>query len=75
MHSFDDDKELDQLSKIAAEAIDAPGVANWEKMQLVLDKELPQQKKRRGGIIWWLLPSLLAIGLGIYLIPVTQKHP
>jgi cytoskeletal protein RodZ len=66
MHSFDHDKELDLLTKAAAEAIDAPSSANWEKMQRTLDKELPQQKKRRGGIVWWILPALLVAGLGIY---------
>jgi hypothetical protein len=74
MHSFDDDKELDQLSKIAAEAIDAPSIANWEKMQRTLDKELPLQKKRRGGIIWWFLPTLLVAGLGYYWLSSSTKQ-
>jgi hypothetical protein len=74
MHSFDDDKELDQLSKIAAEAIDAPSAANWEKMQRTLDRELPLQKKRRGGIIWWFLPTLLVAGLGYYWIISPTKQ-
>jgi hypothetical protein len=66
MHSFDDDKELDLLSKTAAEAIDAPSSANWEMLQRALDKELPLQKKRRGTIIWWFLPALLVAGLGYF---------
>lgn len=66
MHSFDDDKELDLLSKIAAEAIEAPSAANWEKMQRTLDKELPLQKKRRGGFVWWLFPGFLVAGLGYF---------
>ncbi|MEI6086611.1 MAG: outer membrane beta-barrel protein [Bacteroidota bacterium] len=74
MHSFDDDKELDQLSKIAAEAIDAPSTANWEKMQRTLDKELPLQKKRRGGIVWWFLPTLLVAGLGYYWLSSSTKQ-
>lgn len=74
MHSFDDDKELDQLSKIAAEAIDAPSAANWEKMQRTLDKELPLQKKRRGGIVWWFLPTLLVAGLGYYWLSSSTKQ-
>jgi cytoskeletal protein RodZ len=74
MHSFDHDKELDLLTKTAAEAIDAPSAANWDKMQRILDKELPQQKKRRGGIIWWIAPSILALGLGLYWLQSTQKQ-
>jgi hypothetical protein len=74
MHSFDHDKELDLLTKTAAEAIDAPIAANWDKMQRVLDKELPQQKKRRGGIIWWIAPSILALGLGLFWLQSTQKQ-
>ncbi len=74
MHSFDHDKELDQLSKAAAEAIEAPSSANWEKMQRTLDKELPQQKKRRGGIIWWFLPTLFVAGLGIYWFNSKPTH-
>lgn len=74
MHSFDDDKELDQLTKTAAEAIEAPNAANWEKMQRALDRELPQQKKRRGGIIWWLLPILLVAGLGYFGLPNSSKQ-
>ena len=74
MHSFDDEKELDQLSKIAAEAIDAPSAANWEKMQRTLDKELPLQKKRRGGFVWWFLPTLLVAGLGYYWLSSSNKQ-
>jgi hypothetical protein len=74
MHSFDDDKELDLLSKTAAEAIDAPSAANWEMMQRALDKELPIQRKRRGGIIWWFLPALLVAGLGGYWLNSTSNQ-
>jgi hypothetical protein len=74
MHSFDDDKELDQLTKTAAEAIEAPSSANWEMMQRALDKELPQQKKRRGGIIWWIAPIVLALGVGFIWLQPTQKQ-
>jgi hypothetical protein len=74
MHSFDHDKELDQLTKAAAEAIEAPSSANWDKMQRTLDKELPQQKKRRGGFIWWIVPCILALVLGTYWLQSTQKQ-
>ena len=66
MHSFEDDKELDQYSRSAADAFEAPSPADWDKMQRVLDRELPQQEKRRGGFIWWIFPALLAAGLGFY---------
>lgn len=66
MHSFQDDNELDQFSRSAAEAFEAPSPADWNKMQRVLDRELPQQDKRKGGFIWWILPTLLAAGLGFY---------
>lgn len=66
MHSFQDDNELDQFSRSAAEAFEAPSPADWDKMQRVLDRELPQQDKRRGGFIWWILPAILAAGLGFY---------
>lgn len=74
MHSFEDDKELDQLTRSAAEAYEAPNAGNWGMMQRVLDRELPQQKKRRFGIIWWIFPTLLAVGLGIYLSNTNQKQ-
>jgi len=60
MHSFDDDKELDQISRSAAEAFEAPSPADWDKMQRVLDRELPQQEKRRRGIFWWIIPAVIA---------------
>ena len=72
MHSFEDDKELDQITRSAAEAYDAPSAGNWDMMQRVLDRELPQQKKRRYGFIWWIFPGLLAIGLGFY---VMNNYP
>jgi hypothetical protein len=75
MHSFEDDKELDQITRSAAEAYEAPSAGNWDMMQRVLDRELPQQKKRRFGIIWWIFPGLLAIGLGFYFMNTYQKQP
>lgn len=76
MHSFQDDNELDQYSRSAAEAFEAPSPADWDKMQRVLDRELPQQDKRRGGFIWWILPAILAAGLGFYwLNNASNKTP
>ncbi len=74
MHSFDDDMELDQITRSAADAYQAPSAANWEKMQRVLDKEMPQQKKRRGGIIWWIFPGLLVLGIAMFWLRPTQKQ-
>jgi hypothetical protein len=73
MHSFEDDNELDQITRSAAEAYEAPSADNWDLMQRVLDRELPQQKKRRFGIIWWIFPGLLAIGLVIYFNKTVQN--
>lgn len=74
MHSFEDDKELDQITRSAAEAYEAPSAGNWDMMQRVLDRELPQQKKRRFGIIWWIFPGLFALGIGSYFIYNNQKQ-
>jgi Outer membrane protein beta-barrel domain len=63
MHSFEDDNELDQVTKRAAEAFDAPGMSNWEKMQLLLDKEMPLDKPKR-RFVWVLIPALLLLGIG-----------
>lgn len=75
MHSLEDDNELDQITRSAAEAYEAPSAGNWDMMQRVLDRELPQQKKRRFGFIWWIFPGLLAIGFGFYYMNYYQKHP
>lgn len=75
MHSFEDDNELDQITRSAAEAYEAPSAGNWDMMQRVLDRELPQQKKRRFGFIWLIFPGLLAIGLGFYFMNSYQKQP
>ncbi len=63
MHSFEDDNELDHVAKKAAEAFDAPGMANWDKMQLLLDKEMPLDKPKK-RFLWVLIPALLLLGIG-----------
>jgi len=44
---------------------------NWDKMHLLLDKHLPEKKKRRRLIIFWLLPLAL-IGTGIFYFSQKQ---
>ncbi len=63
MHSFEEDNELDHVAKKAAEAFDAPGMANWDKMQLLLDKEMPLDKPKK-RFFWVLFPTLLLLGIG-----------
>lgn len=63
MHSFEEDNELDHVAKRAAEAFDAPGMANWDKMQLLLDKEMPLDKPKK-RFVWVLIPTLLLLGVG-----------
>lgn len=63
MHSFEDDNELDQVAKKAAEAFDAPGMANWDKMQLLLDKEMPLDKPKK-RFIWVLIPAFVLLAIG-----------
>lgn len=63
MHSFEDDNELDHVAKRAAEAFDAPGMANWDKMQLLLDKEIPLDKPKN-RFFWVLIPAFLLLGIG-----------
>lgn len=68
-----DDKELDRLSKAAAENYEAPGMASWEAMERTLDVALPQEekKKRRGFFLFFLLAGCLA---GISIWYATQKN-
>jgi hypothetical protein len=58
-----DEKDIDRVSREAAEQYHPPGVPDWTKLQQVLDKELPQQKekKRRGFLFFFLLFTGLSV--------------
>ena len=71
MHNLGDDTELDRLSRDAARNYDAPGKANWKKMQEELDKVLPVEKNPLSSFLFWLLPVLLIAGASYWLL--TKK--
>jgi len=79
MHNFSD-KELDHLSKEAADNFEAtPGPAMWDNIQQRLDVEMPVQKKGKKRFFWLfsvsglLLMSLL-IGIEINKFPEQITH-
>jgi len=59
-----DDKDIDRLSRDAAEHYHAPGQPSWDALQQILDKELPREKekKRRGFLFFFFLSVLLLAG-------------
>ncbi len=74
MHNLGDDNELDHVSREAAGRYDAPGNANWQKMEAQLDTVLPVDNKRRFGWVWLLLPALLVGGAGYWLLQRENSH-
>ncbi|MBK6936118.1 MAG: hypothetical protein IPH18_03985 [Chitinophagaceae bacterium] len=45
----------------------------WAKMEKLLDKHMPQEKKRR-RFIFWFFPLVIVAGAGIFfLLPVKQN--
>ncbi len=68
------DKELDRLSREAAEQFDVEGSASgWDALEKSLDKELPldgPKPKKRRGIWYWFTAALLLLGIpaAIYLL-------
>lgn len=64
------DKDLDRLSRDAAEHYDVESSASgWERLESKLDKELPVKKKDRRRFIFWLFfIALLSGGSLIYLL-------
>ncbi|MEP6724931.1 MAG: porin family protein [Bacteroidota bacterium] len=73
-----DDKDIDRLSRDAAEHYQAPGKPGWETLQQILDKELPQEKekKRRGFFFFFILLLAVSVaGSGIwYGIKINNKN-
>lgn len=64
-----DDKDIDRLSREAAEHYRAPGEPSWDALQQILEKELPQEKekKRRGFFFFFfLLLGILVAGAGVW---------
>ena len=64
-----DDKDIDRLSRDAAEHYHAPGKPEWDALQQILDKELPQEKekKRRGFFFFFLLLLGISVaGSGVW---------
>jgi hypothetical protein len=60
------DKELDRLSREAAEQFDVEGsTSGWDALEKKLDSAMPADAplKRRRGLWYWLTGSLLLIGL------------
>lgn len=57
------DNDLDRLSREAAEQYDVEQTTSgWETLEQRLDKELPQNRRRRGLLLWWLLAGVLLLG-------------
>ena len=73
MHSLEEDNELDNVARKAAVAFDAPGLANWNKMLVMLDYEMPQEKQKK-RFIWWIFPAILFGGTAIYLFTLPQPE-
>jgi len=73
-----DEKDIDRLSREAAEHYHAPGQPSWDALQQILDKELPQEKekKRRGFFFFLLLLLGLSLaGSGIwYSVQINHKN-
>ena len=73
-----DEKDIDRLSRDAAEHYNAPGKPAWDALQQILDKELPQEKekKRRGFFFVFLLLLGLSLAGSVvwYGVKINNKN-
>ena len=66
------DKDLDRLSRDAAEHYDVESSASgWERLENRLDKELPVKKDRRRFLFWLTFVALLTGGTLVYMLGRT----
>lgn len=67
MHRLGDDMELDKLSRDAADKYSSPGKPDWDSMSAKLDQAMPVEKRRRFGLLWFVVPAVLLTG-GYFLL-------
>jgi hypothetical protein len=72
-----DDKDIDRLSREAAEHYQAPGSPAWDTLRKTLEKELPQEKekKRRGFLFFFLLFAGLSLTGSTIWYNVHKNNP
>ena len=68
----------EELDKNAQEAANNHNPAydekNWDQMEALLDKHLPQDKKKRRFIFWWLLPLMVGV-TALLFITIKSNTP
>lgn len=76
MFHLEDDNELDEVSKTAADSYEAPYNPNWEALQRRLEEELPvkKEKRRRWLLFIFLFASLLAGGSILWMGTRSTRH-
>jgi hypothetical protein len=72
MYPLDDDN-LDHLSREAAEHFEVEaGASGWDHLEQRLNKEMPQEKKRRRFLFWLFL---IAVTTGGTLTAILNHQP
>ncbi|MEJ7830949.1 MAG: hypothetical protein WKF91_22275, partial [Segetibacter sp.] len=71
-------EDFDMKARKASEEI-FPGFENeaWDKMEILLDKHLPQKKEKRRFFFWWfaaLIPVALITGYFLISQPATETN-